>query len=257
MNKVPGLEASIRAKTTSQDSIQFVNSKGRAYATMKQTGDPNQQTLLSEYEIFRDDLSKILHDLTRGNPNVEYVYGEQVSAIHQHSEKGKATVEFQEGKLPTSEFDLVVACDGATGRTRAIGLDCTVRAHINPINMWSAYASIKEDFLDGTQAGKMYGSLGGRALGIGPDPSGGNRACAMAILPRPSATNEDATLPFRTAQKQGDAALRQYVTAYFKGTGWITEDVVAAMTASPDFYASEWFQVKLPSIVNGTFASVL
>lgn len=150
MGKIPGMEASVRAKTTTQDTIHFVNSKGKSYATMKQSGDPKKQTLLSEYEIFRDDLSKILFDLTEENPNVEYVFGEQVSAIHQDFEKGRATVEFQEGKLPTGEYDLVVACDGATSRTRAMGLDRNVKEHVHPLNMWAAYASVEKDYLNGT-----------------------------------------------------------------------------------------------------------
>ena len=149
MGKIPGMEASVRAKTTTQDTIHFVNSKGRPYATMKQSGDPKQQTLLSEYEIFRDDLSRILFDLTKDNPDVEYVFGEQVSAIHHDFEKEKATVEFKEGKLPTGVYDLVVACDGATSRTRAMGFDSSVREHVHPINMWAAYASIEKDYLHG------------------------------------------------------------------------------------------------------------
>ncbi|KAL1606246.1 hypothetical protein SLS60_003648 [Paraconiothyrium brasiliense] len=252
MRKIPGMEPSVRAKTTTQDAIQFVNAKGKPYATMKPTGDPSQQNLLSEYEIFRDDLSGILYDLTKDNPNVRYVFGEQVSAIQQ-KEKGKVSVEFQEGKLPTGEYDLVVACDGATSRTRALGLDSTVRTHMHPINMWAAYASVPTDYLAGSKTGTMYTAVGGRGMGLGPDPAGGNRVCAMAVLPQ----NEvDATLGFRTAQKEGDEALRKHVRQHFAGTGWHTAEVIDAMTASPDFYASEWAQVKLPSLSHGRFTLV-
>lgn len=100
------------------------------------------------------------------------------------------------------------------------------------------------------KAGVMYGSIGGRALGIGPDPAGGNRVCTLAVLPN-SSTNDNATLPFRTAQSQGDASLRQYVKGHYKGSGWISDEIVADMTSSPNFYASEMFQVKLPTLVNG------
>jgi 2-polyprenyl-6-methoxyphenol hydroxylase-like FAD-dependent oxidoreductase len=252
MRKIPGLEPSVRAKTTTQDSIQFVNAKGKPYATMKPTGDPSQQNLLSEYEIFRDDLSGILYDLTKDNPNVRYVFGEQVSAIHQE-EKGKVTVEFQEGKLPREEYDLVVACDGATSRTRALGLDCAVRSHMHPLGMWAAYASLSTDYLAGSKSGTMYTALGGRAMGLGPDPAGGNRVCALAVLPRNQA---DATLGFRTAQKQGDEALRKHVAQHFAGTGWKAAEAVEAMTSAPDFYASEWVQIKLPSLSRGRFTLV-
>ncbi|KAJ4356740.1 uncharacterized protein N0V89_004776 [Didymosphaeria variabile] len=252
MRKIPGMEPSVRAKTTTQDAIQFVNAKGKPYATMKPTGDPSQQNLLSEYEIFRDDLSGIMYDLTKDNPNVHYVFGEQVSAIQQ-KDKGKVSVEFQEGKLPSGEYDLVVACDGATSRTRALGLDSTVRTHMHPMNMWAAYAPVPTDYLAGSKTGTMYTALGGRAMGLGPDPAGGNRVCALAVLPQNEA---DATLGFRTAQKEGDEALRKHVRQHFAGTGWKTAEVIEAMTASPDFYASEWAQVKLPSLSHGRFTLV-
>lgn len=253
MRKIPGMEAAVRAKTVPQDAIQFVTNKGKPYATMKPTGDANQQNLISEYEIFRDDLSRILYDLTRENPNVRYVFGEQVAAIH-HAEKGKATVEFQEGKLPREEYDLVVACDGATSRTRALGFDTTVRTHIRSLNMWSAYASVPTDFLAGSKTATMHGSLGGRGVAFGPDFGGGNRVCALAVLPQNDA---DATVPFRTAQKQGDDALRQYVGQNFANVGWETaREVVRALTAAPDFYASENVQVKLPALSRGRFTLV-
>ncbi|KAK7192095.1 hypothetical protein DPSP01_003953 [Paraphaeosphaeria sporulosa] len=253
MHKIPGMEPAVRAKIIPQDSIQFVNSKGKPYATMKPTGDPNQQNLISEYEIFRDDLSKILYDLTKDNPNVRYVFGEQVSAIHQE-EKGKVTVEFQEGKLSRQDYDLVVACDGATSRTRALGFDSTVRTHMHPMNMWCAYASVPTDYLNGSKAATMYGSIGGRAVAFGPDPTGGNRVCALAVLPQKEV---DATLPFRKAQKEGDDALRKYVGQHFASVGWKTADeVVQALTAAPDFYASENVQIKLPSLSRGRFTLV-
>lgn len=150
MRKIPGMESAVRSKSTTQDAISFVNASGVPYATFKPTGNPAQQSLLSEYEIFRDDLSKILYDLTKDRPGVRYVFGEQVAAMQQDRDKGTVTVEFLEGKLPTSTFDLVVACDGATSRTRAIGLECTVREHVKPMNMWAAYASVKTDYLEGT-----------------------------------------------------------------------------------------------------------
>ena len=109
-------------------------------------------------------------------------------------------------------------------------------------------------FLD-NKAGFMYGSVGGRSLGVGPDPAGGNRICALSVLPK-SSTNEDATIAFRTAQKQGDASLRQHVLDHHRGAGWICEELVTDMTSSPNFYASEMFQVKLPTIVNGMCHSV-
>src|ERR1700761_2541634 len=60
MRKMPGMEAAVRAKTTQIDGISFVGDNGRPYGTIKATGNPDQQSLVSEYEIFRGDLAQIL-----------------------------------------------------------------------------------------------------------------------------------------------------------------------------------------------------
>lgn len=131
MRKMPGMEDAMQAKTTQMDGISFVRDSGRPYGTIRATGDPDQQSLVSEYEIFRGDLAKILFDMTKDSENIEYMFGEQVASIQQGDgmEDGPVTIEFANG-APTAEFDLVVACDGAMSRTRAIGFGCGARDHI-------------------------------------------------------------------------------------------------------------------------------
>lgn len=207
IRKMPGMEAAVRAKTTSMEGISFVHDNGRPYGTIKATGNPDQQSLISEYEIFRGELARILFDLTKDNENIEYVLGEQVASIQQQQLKkekddgsGPVIVEFANG-LPTSEYDLVVACVGATSRTRAIGLDCGVRDHIESTNCWAAYFSMEQDILKGSNIAQSYCAPGGRFIGVGPDPSGVNGVGLMGIHPR---DHHDAIRPFRQAMEQGD-----------------------------------------------------
>ena len=51
---------------------------------------------------------------------------------------GPVTVEFMNGH-PATTYNLVVACDGATSRTGAIGIGGSVRDHIKSVNSWIAY----------------------------------------------------------------------------------------------------------------------
>ena len=44
MRKIPGMEAAVRAKRTPMEGLSFVYDNGRPFATMKATGDPNQQS---------------------------------------------------------------------------------------------------------------------------------------------------------------------------------------------------------------------
>ncbi|KAK1772799.1 FAD/NAD(P)-binding domain-protein [Phialemonium atrogriseum] len=253
MRKMPGMEAAVRAKTIDIEGISVVRDDGRPYGTIRATGNPDQQSFVSEFEIFRGDLAQILFDLTKDNENINYVFGEQVTSIQQNEQDdGPVTVEFANG-FPTSEYDLVVACDGATSRTRAIGLGCGVRDHIRPTNCWAAFFSIEQDLLKGSKMGHAYSAPGGRFVVVGSDPSGGSRVTLMSIHPR---DDRDATLPFREAMKQGDDALKRFVAQHYKGAGWKTDEVVEGVMDSRDFYANEIVQVKTPSLYRGRFVLV-
>ena len=253
MRKIPDMEAAVRAKTTEIEGISFVRDDSRPYGTLRATGNADQQSLISEYEIFRGDLAQILFDLTKDKENIKYVFGEQIASMQQNEKNnGPIRVEFTNA-LPTAEYDLVVACDGATSRTRAMGLGGGVRDHIKPTNCWAAYFTIPRDLLDGGKIGQAYSAPGGRFLAIGPDPSGVTRVTLMSINPR---DDRDVTLPFREATKQGDDALKRFVAQHFKGVGWRTDEIVKGMMEAADFYASEVVQVKPPSLHKGRFVLV-
>ena len=253
MRKIPGLEAAVRAKKTPLEGINFVHDDGRVFGTIKATGNPDQQSLVSEYEIFRGDLAQALYDLTKDNDQIKFVFGEQVASMQQNEMEDKPIrVEFANGS-PTAEYDLVVACDGATSRTRALAFGCGVRTHIKPIDSWAAYFSIKQDLLEGSKMGHGYSAVGGRFIALGPDPSGVSRATLMCHQPR---SVHDTTVPFHEASKQGDDALRQFVAQQYKGIGWKTDEILKGMLEADDFYASEGVQVKIPSPYKGRFALV-
>jgi 2-polyprenyl-6-methoxyphenol hydroxylase-like FAD-dependent oxidoreductase len=253
MRKMSGMEAEVRAKSTQEEGVSFVHEDGRPYGTIRATGNPDQQSLISEYEIFRGDLAKVLFDLTKDNENINYVFGEQIASMQQgEADDSHITVEFANGST-TSEYDLVVACDGATSRTRAMGLGCAVRDNIVPTNCWAAYFSIKQDILQGSKVGQGYSAIGGRFISVGSDPSGSSRAMLMSMYPR---DERDTTLPFRQALNQGDEALKKYIAQYYQGVGWKSDFLMQEMMDSEDFYASEIVQVKVPSLYKGRFVLV-
>lgn len=253
MRKIPGMEEAVRANLQSIDGISLVGKDGRPYGTMTSTGDPDRQSLISEYEILRGDLSRILYDLTKNHKSVNYIFGEQVASLQQpETSDGPVQVEFMNG-TPSSEYDLVIACDGATSRTRAIGLGCAVRDYIQPMNAWATYFSVKKDLLIGSQIGHAYSAVNGRAVAIGPDPSGGNRITLMGINPR---NDHSSIAKFREANKLGTDALKDFVAQQFQGAGWKCNEVVQGMMEADDFYGSEWVQVKTPTLHKGRFVMV-
>ncbi|KIW62538.1 hypothetical protein PV04_10706 [Phialophora macrospora] len=270
MRRMKGMEDAVRAKATTLEGLSFVDSAGRSFGTIRPTGNPEQQSLVSEFEIFRGDLAGILYALTGGGkeetedrdndrdrpqgqgPTIKYVFGEQVASMRDNDD-GPVTVEFMNGKLPTGEYDVVVACDGATSRTRAMGLGCRVRDYVHPVNLWAAYFSLPGDLLQGSKIGHAYTAVGGRFVALGPDPAGVTRVTLMSVRPR---NDHAAPIPFREAAGKGDAALKQYVATHFAGAGWKTDELLQGMMDSSDFYASEIVQVKLPSLSKGRFVLV-
>lgn len=253
MRKMQGMETAVRAKRIPMEGISLIRDDGQSHGTIRATGNPDQQSFVSEYEILRGDLARIVFDMTSNHENVNYVFGEQVVSIQQHEqEDGPATVEFMNG-LPASQYDLVVACDGSASRTRAIGLGCGVRDHIEPVNLWTAYFTIQRDLLGGNMIVHGHSAPGGRAFFMGADPSGATRVGIMCALPH---NGRDATLPFRKAMKAGTGPLKEYVAEHYKGVGWKWKQAVKDMFAADDFYGSEIVQVKVPTLSRRCFVLV-
>lgn len=253
MRRMEGMEAAVRANALQIEGISFVRADGRPYGVIKPTGNPDQQSLVSEYEILRGDLSRIIVDMTKNNENVRYVFGEQIASMKpRYGDDGPITVEFTNGH-PTAEFDLVVACDGASSRTRAMGLHCGLRDYMIPLNSWAAYFTTQQDLADGSQMGKAYSAPGGRFIALGADSSGANR---VTLLGMHSSRNRNAMKPLLEAIRLGDDATKQYLAQVYKGGGWKCDEAAAAMMDSQDFYATEVVQIKLPSLSKGRFVLV-
>ncbi len=287
MRKIPGMEASVRAKTVPIDGFSFVSSTGQPFATIRKTGDPDRQSLVSEYEIYRGDLSQILFDLTKDNPNIHYIFNTQISSIYpqlsaDNNDDTPLTVHFASPHPhppPQSQiFDVIVACDGATSRTRALAFP-NAHLHTQPVNSWVAYFTLPPGALpssstaasttnnststsntNNTITGQSYSAPGGRFSALGYDPvSGQHRVVLMGMYPRSSTT---AMAPFRAAaaaQKQGNddeqAGVKGFIAHEFSGAGWRCAEIVRGMMQlgeeEDNFYAAEVVQVKMPSWSSG------
>jgi 2-polyprenyl-6-methoxyphenol hydroxylase-like FAD-dependent oxidoreductase len=244
MRRMTGMEAAVREKWTGEEGVSFVREDGRPYGVFRSSGDPDRQSLVSEYEIFRGDLSKVLYDLAKDKRNVKYVFNEHIEMIRQHEKgEGPVKVHFANGS-PPCEFDLVVACDGATSRTRAMAFACDVRQHIVPSSQYAAYFSTTEDLVERDGIGRGYSAPGGRALTIGADREGGSRIMLMSVN---KSSQGGPMAEFREAQAAGTDALKAHIADRFRDVGWKSEEAIQVMTKAPDFYASEIVQVKLPA----------
>jgi len=252
MRKIPGLESLVRARGSPEEGVAFVRPDGGFWGTLRKSGESERQGLVSEFEILRGELSEILVGLSQevGRGRVEYLFSESVPSFRQSSgadDEGSVEVDFTSGR-PSERFDLVVVCDGATSRTRALAFNCEVRDHIYPTNIWAAYFSTSRDLLEGSKIAQGLSAVGGRLITLGPDTSMQNRVMLMAVYP---SSQTDGMVSFREASARGPEALKQHVAQHFHSAGWKTNVLLEEMHKAEDFYASEIVQVKCPSLYKG------
>lgn len=107
-------EEAVRSRNTTEEGTRSWNSSRETFAQFNAG-----ESFTSEYEILRADLSQLFLEATEGLSNVRYMYGDSVKSLEQ-TEKN-LNVAFTGGSRDT--FDLVVAADGSTSRTRSMILD--------------------------------------------------------------------------------------------------------------------------------------
>jgi 2-polyprenyl-6-methoxyphenol hydroxylase-like FAD-dependent oxidoreductase len=244
MRRIPGLEARIRAHRVREEGVCIVDANGASYGEMRASGDPQRQGLVSEYEVLRGDLSRVLVELTRGKEGggVKYVFNEQIAAIDQLGNGVK--VAFKNG-MPEQTYDLVIACDGAMSRTRALAFESDVREHVVPSGSWAAYFSLPSLAAPSATLGVGHSAPGGRSVSIGSDPAtGGSRVMLMCVN-----QTRDELEAFRTALAA--STLSEYLDSKFADVGWMCLRVLELLPQAQDLYASEIVQVKPPSLYRG------
>jgi 2-polyprenyl-6-methoxyphenol hydroxylase-like FAD-dependent oxidoreductase len=244
-----GLEAEVRRRKTPEQGmcsrfqcprwlaaytlkgIEILGWDGKPVAIFGSSGDASQQSFTSEFEILRADLARVLVDTAKRRPDVRIVYGDYISAISQSVDgSGPAYVEFANGKLPTSDYDLVIAADGTLSHTRGLakGVPADVDAH--PIGGYNiAYFTVPRGQGDSPSHARYYAAPGSRG-----------------ILVRPSAAGTGALFMFHL---DGDAprnvdAQKALVASIFDGIGWDASRLLTEMAQSDDFYFQRLLQVK-------------
>jgi 2-polyprenyl-6-methoxyphenol hydroxylase-like FAD-dependent oxidoreductase len=239
-------ETAIRAKTTKETGVEFVDDAGKSFATLNATGNDKIQTMTSEYEIFRGDLARIFWKRVEGK--VEVVFEETVESYEQQDDK--VFVTFANGKQPAS-YDLLVAADGLGSRIRGMMLGTSPSTHIHDEGTYASFFVIEKDLLNGSKLAKWYTTTAGRSIFLRPDPDprGRTRGHFMnSAWPSDLAGREK----INKALRGGNETYMQLVEESFADVGFHqTKEILAAMRSTPDFYCSKFAQVRAPRIQDG------
>jgi 2-polyprenyl-6-methoxyphenol hydroxylase-like FAD-dependent oxidoreductase len=217
-----GLEDAVRAVTTRESGLDFVDDTGRPIASIDAgTGDSAGPT--AELEVVRGRLARILADHSAAD--AEYLFGEQIAGLDDDGDG--VTVSFASGIR--RRFDVVAIAEGLRSRTRAIVMP---EARIHELGVYCAYLTIARTGTD-TDRWRWLLSPHRRTVALRPNDSHFTTA----------------TLTWRTPVRGLDRLDRAEIVALvrktFAGIGWETPRILAALDDCP-MYFEALGQARLP-----------
>ncbi|KAA0021799.1 FAD-dependent oxidoreductase [Antrihabitans cavernicola] len=219
-----GLDAQVRAARTDTAGAYNVDADGNVLETFR-ADDDGGDGYISEIEILRGDLSRVLHDDTRDG--VEYVFGDRIVELTQDADG--VDVVFDGGDR--RRFDLVIGADGLHSATRAMVFGPREQ-FIRHLGMVLAFYTVPNEF--GVDRWLLDYQEAGRSAGLRPI---GDDAKAMAMLSFPAA---DFEVDYRDIEAQ-KRLLREQMADF----GWLTPRILAHLDDAPDFYLDQVAQVVM------------
>ena len=227
-----GLDAAVRAARTETAGAYTVDVDGKVLETYR-ADDDGGDGYISEIEILRGDLSRVLHDDTQDG--VEYIFGDRIAGLTQDADGVDVT--FAGGAR--RRFDLVVGADGLHSALRAMVFGPHER-FVRHLGHVMAFYTVPNEFgldrwlIDYQESGS------GRSAGLRPIQDA-TRAMAMFSFP---AAGLD--VDYRDV-----AAQKRLLGERMAGLGWLAPRILAHLDHTPDFYLDQVAQVVMVELVGG------
>jgi 2-polyprenyl-6-methoxyphenol hydroxylase-like FAD-dependent oxidoreductase len=220
-----GLMDHARAVSVDQRGFALVSASGRITARMP-ADSFGGEGIVSEIEILRGDLSRLLYDATL--PDTEYLFDDTITGLDQDHDG--VTVTFE--KAAPRRFGLVVGADGLHSVVRALAFGCEPD-YVRPLNLYTAWFTVTEEIdLDGWF--QMYNAPGGLVASARPGRLTGEIKAGLSFRSAPV-----------TYDRRDTAAQQDLVARRFAGAGWEVPRLLRAMRAAPDFFFDSMGQVRL------------
>jgi len=236
--KKMGLDDAIRARHTTENGCVIVNSSGKPFARF------DHGTFTAEYELLRADLAGIFSEATEKLADVHHKYGDFVTSLDQ-TEKN-VNVTFNGGSKDT--FDLVVAADGSTSKTRSMILDESItKDSFYFLGMYSAFFSIPSKPTD-PKLWQWYNTPKGLNMMLRPHRNPTTTGAYMSII-TPAREQRDEVV--EEAMNKGPEETKRMLRKYFENAGWQAERMLDGMDQADDFYMSRSAQIRLSKWTNG------
>ncbi|MCR1780983.1 FAD-dependent monooxygenase [Nocardioides carbamazepini] len=219
-----GLDAAVRAACTNTLGAYSVDAEGNVLETHR-ADEHDGDGYVSEIEILRGDLSRVLYDDTRDG--VEYIFGDRIAELTQDA--GGVDVMLTGGDR--RRFDLVVGADGLHSALRGMAFGPREQ-FVRHLGLVLAFYTVPNEFgLDGWMFDYQEA---GRWAGLRPVPDA-TEAIAMLSFPAP-----DFDIDHRDVEAQ-----KRLLREQMAGFGWQTPRLLDHLDDAPDFYLDQVAQVAM------------
>jgi 2-polyprenyl-6-methoxyphenol hydroxylase-like FAD-dependent oxidoreductase len=221
-----GLDSAVRAACTETAGAHTVDVDGNVLETFR-ADDEGGDGYISEIEILRGDLSRVLHDDTRDG--VEYVFGDRIAELTQDADG--VDVAFAGGDR--RRFDLVVGADGLHSALRAMVFGPSER-FVRHLGHALAFYSVPNEFGLARWLIEYQEPESGRSALLRPIQDA-TRVMAMFSFP-----TADFDVDYRDVEAQ-----KRLLRDRMAGLGWLTPRILAHLDDTPDFYLDQVAQVVM------------
>ncbi|KAF2865438.1 hypothetical protein BDV95DRAFT_612584 [Massariosphaeria phaeospora] len=249
-----GLESAIKERHTTETGLEIVDSNGGTIARFDMSGDAENQSATSEYEILRGELAGLLLEqleeaVPEGQqPHVRLVCGEIIRSLEEQDDG--VTVEFTNGKLEAQKFDVVIAADGAYSTTRSLIFgDAVTQECVKPSGMYIAYFTVPRVEQD-SDLWCWYHTEGGLAVHLRPHRTKKTMGVYLSI----TNAKKERVPELEEVLSQGVAAQKTFLRDRFRDVGWQSARFLDAMDGADDLYMQNVALVKTQTYVHGRCA---
>src|SRR3954449_6295853 len=221
-----GLDAEVRAACTQTAGAYTVDAHGNVLETFR--ADENDgDGYISEIEVLRGDLSRVLYDDTRDG--VEYILADRIAELTQDPDGVDVT--FAGGDR--RRFDLVIGAEGLHSALRGMVFGPHGR-FVRHLGRMMAFYTVPNEFGLDRWLIDYQESASGRSAGLRPIQDA-TRAMAMF-----SFLAADLDIDYRDV-----AAQKRLLREQMNNMGWFTPRILVHLDETPDFYLDQVAQVVM------------
>src|SRR3954469_2586556 len=219
-----GLDAAVRAARTDTAGAYTVDVEGNVLETFR-ADDHGGDGYISEIEVLRGDLSRVLYDDTRDG--VEYIFADRIAELTQDPDGVDVT--FAGGDR--RRFDLVIGAEGLHSALRGMVFGPREQ-FVRHLGLVLAFYSVPNEF--GLDRWLIDYQDAGRSAGLRPIHDA-TQAIAVFSFPSPAFD-----IDYRDVESQ-----KRLVREQMAGSGWLTPRILAHIDDTPDFYLDQVAQVVM------------